>query len=240
MSVEVRSNRPVAVVALGDPTMEDDGVALRVMGRVRPLLAEIALCGPEDYVRRSSGPARRATPRLGQTPAWLRAARLSPAAGTGRSAPHTLAAIVDWMEGNQSLEPLHPMLTRRRRIVLLVAARHGASPGGVQHWHVERDDKIGLTKVLFYSNGEELPFDHLPFWMEEELPEHGTDLIAIEPYRVSSSKELSPVLRARLSSITAQVGGLLVRILEEEGWRFGGQGAKKEPAQPPRRPRKAA
>jgi hypothetical protein len=94
--------------------------------------------------------------------------------------------------------------------------------------------------VLFYSNGEELPFDHLPFWMEDDLPEHGTDLIAIEPYRVGTSKELSPVLRARLSSITAQVGGLLVRILEEEGWRFGAQGAKNERARPPRRPRKAA
>ena len=237
MAVEARRKRPVAVVALGDAALEDDGVALRVMGRVRPLLAEIALCGPDAYVRGSSGSAT-STPSIGQTPAWLRAARLSGAAQAGgKDDAHSLAGIVDWMEGNQSLEPLHPMLKRRRRVVLLVAAKHGASPGGVQHWHVERDDRLGLTKVLFYSNGEETGMDDLPFWMEEELPEHGTDLIAIEPYRVGPSKELSPVLRARLASITAQVGGLLVRILEEEGWRIGAQPPRSSPApaRPPKR-----
>jgi hypothetical protein len=239
VTVEVRRKRPVAVVALGDPTMEDDGVALRVMGRVRPLLGEIALCGPEAYVKGSSGPPT-SGPRLGQTPAWLRAARASTPRSGSKEDAHALSSIVDWMEGNQSLEPLHPMLQRRRRIVLLVAARHGASPGGVQHWHVERDDKVGLTKVLFYSNGEEMGMDDLPFWMEPDLPEHGTDLIAIEPYRVSASKELSPVLRARLSAITAQVGGLLVRILEEEGWRFGTTARKTGSSSTSRRRGKAA
>ncbi|MBD3160686.1 MAG: hypothetical protein GF346_00960, partial [Candidatus Eisenbacteria bacterium] len=45
MDEKRRTVRPVAVAAMGDPGMEDDGLTLRVMGRVRPLLGEIALVG---------------------------------------------------------------------------------------------------------------------------------------------------------------------------------------------------
>jgi hypothetical protein len=113
------------------------------------------------------------------------------------------------------------MLANRKRVVLVVPARHGGSPGAVQHWHIDCDEKTKLSSVSFYTSVLDLSLDHLPFWMEEELPEHGTDLIAIEPYRIAPSPELSPVMRSRLAGITSQVGGLLVRILEEEGWRLG-------------------
>jgi hypothetical protein len=64
------------------------------------------------------------------------------------------------------------------------------------------------------------------------VPEHGTDLIAIEPYRIEPGSELTPVIRSRLSAITSQVGGLLLRILEEEGWRFDRPGTKRTQKRP--------
>jgi hypothetical protein len=207
---------------MGDTSMEDDGVALRVMGRIRPLLGEIALIGgPTSRLQRqrrkqSSGVGGRGLP------AWLRVAVLpaTPEARPRKTKPDSLASLVDWIEGFHSIRPLEPLLEDRRRIILLVAARHGASPGGVHHWHVDRQNKTKLSTVKFYTSVLDDSLDHLPYWMEDDLPEHGTDLIAIEPYRVAPSPELSPVIRSRLSSITAQVGGLLVRILEEEGWSY--------------------
>lgn len=213
---------PVAVVAMGDTSMEDDGVALRVMGRIRPLLGEIALVGgPTSRLQRSR---RKQSSGVGGRglPAWLRVAVLpaTPEARPKRAGGDSLCSIVEWIEGFHSMIPLEPLLEGRRRIVLLVAARHGASPGGVHHWHVDRQNKTKLSTVKFYTSVLDDSLDHLPYWMEDDLPEHGTDLIAIEPYRIGHSPELSPVIRSRLSAITAQVGGLLVRILEEEGWSY--------------------
>ena len=107
------------------------------------------------------------------------------------------------------------------------AVMHGASPGGVQHWHLERLGATDLQLVRFYRPMAEDSLDHLPFWIEDDLPEHGTDLIAIEPYRIEPDHELSPVIRSRLASITSQVGGLLLRILEEEGWRVPRSGQRR-------------
>lgn len=222
MGTTTTSVRPVAVVAIGDATMEDDGVALRVIGRVRPLLGEIALVG-----RRSLPDRRRASTKSsgvgGQgSPAWLRAATLpTTPGGSRRRKAGSLNSLVDWIEGTNSVASVEPMLANRKRVVLVVPARHGGSPGAVRHWHIDRDEKTKLSSVSFYTSVLDLSLDHLPFWMEEDLPEHGTDLIAIEPYRVGPSHELSPVMRSRLAGITSQIGGLLVRILEEEGWRLG-------------------
>lgn len=222
MEEKKRTIRPVAIAAMGDPMMEDDGLPLRVMGRVRPLLGEIALVGERSLPIRKSGMRPIPPGRPSGKPAWLRAATLPVAKGSRPPGVRTdLSRIVDWIEGGISIEPIQHLLEKRKRVVLLVAAQHGASPGGVKHWHVDRRRSDNLSAVRFYTTILEDSFDHLPFWMEEELPEHGTDLIAIEPYRISPSSELSPVIRSRLTAITSQVGGLLVRILEEEGWRLG-------------------
>ena len=69
--------------------------------------------------------------------------------------------------------------------------------------------EIGAEHVRFYQPAPQEIFDHLPFWLEEEVPEHGTDLIAIEPYRIEPGSELTPVIRSRLSAITSQVGWAL-------------------------------
>jgi hypothetical protein len=213
--------RPVAVVAIGDVQMEDDGVALRVMGRVRPLLGEIALVGRKVAPNRRRGRQKSSGVSGQGSPAWLRAATLPATPGAGRSKQSgALNSLVDWIEGTNSIASIEPMLTQRKRVVLLVPANHGGSPGAVRHWHIGRNEKTKLSTVSFYTSVLDLSLDHLPFWMEEEIPAHGTDLIAIEPYRVGPSHELSPIMRSRLAGITSQVGGLLVRILEEEGWRL--------------------
>jgi hypothetical protein len=203
--------------------MGDDGVALRVMGRVRPLLGEIALTGRgADSLSRRGGLAQ--------------PVRKPAAAIVHETAPHTLVSLVDWIEGLCPDEMLRPVLEGRQRIVLIDAVAHDSSPGHVHHWHISHRPKSGLHAITYYQAETEDTFDHLPFWLEEEMPFHGTDLIAIEPYRIEAGNELSTVLRSRLAGITAQVGGLLLRILEEEGWRFGYPG---DPAKRPRRGRAA-
>lgn len=199
--------------------MGDDGVAVRVMGRVRPLLGEIALTGRgADSLSRRGG--------LGQP------TRKPAASCADDGSPHTLPALVDWIEGLCPDELLRPVLEGRQRVVLIDAVAHEASPGHVHHWHVAHRTKSGLHAITYYQAETEDTFDHLPFWLEEEMPPHGTDLIAIEPYRIEAGTELSTVIRSRLAGITAQVGGLLLRILEEEGWRFG------RPAESVKRPRR--
>ncbi len=216
---------PVAVVALGDLRMGDDGVALRVMGRVRPLLGEIALTGceptpdlPKKGSRRiafyggSGDGSRRVLTRKD-----LQALAARRAASKG---PKPLCRVVDWVEGRTSIEAVRPHLRDRKRVVLIDAIATGVSPGTVRHWHLERTKKRDLSVIRFYQPVPIEAHDHLCFWMEDDLPPHGTDLIAIEPYRIAPGDQLSAVLRSRLAAITSQVGGLLLRILEEEGWRF--------------------
>lgn len=227
----LKSVRPVAVVALGDPTMGDDGVAVRVMGRVRPLLAEIALTGKGIAALQQKRQWTSAYTAGLEPPEWLKTAtrpakqsltsRRNASARRPAAQAGSLVSVVDWIEGCAAPDLLSPLLENRRRVVLIDAVMHGASPGGVQHWHLERFKKTDLHVVRFYRPMVEESFDHLPFWIEDDLPEHGTDLIAIEPYRIEPNHELSPVIRSRLASITSQVGGLLLRILEEEGWHIG-------------------
>ncbi len=203
--------------------MGDDGVALRVMGRVRPLLGEIALTGLSALPSRNAASGLTVTRGLA-SPSWLTTALRPPALRSAAQTQCSLVSIVDWIEGVATPDLLGPFLEKRRRVILLDAVVHGASPGSVRHWRLERRARSDLSTVRFYRPAPEDPLDHLAFWLEDDLPEHGTDLIAIEPYRIESGNELSPVIRSRLSSITAQVGGLLVRILEEEGWKISGGG----------------
>lgn len=199
--------------------MSDDGLAVRVMGRVRPILGEIALTGRgADALAHRSGVRQQA--RKLAAPAEVEAS------------PRSLGALVDWIEGFCPEELLRPVLQGRRRVILIDAVSHEASPGHVHHWHIDHRPKSGLHAIHFYQAEPEDTFDHLPFWLEDEMPPHGTDLIAIEPYRIEAGNELSPVIRSRLAGITAQVGGLLLRILEEEGWRFG------KPTEPVKRTRR--
>lgn len=232
----IRAVRPVAVVALGDPVLGDDGVALRVMGRVRPLLGEIALTGKQVPLAKRPMPPRGGIRFYSEEdrPSWLQVAtRTESGALNPKRSVHALGSIVDWIEGVSSSDLLREALSGRMRVVIIDAVSHDASPGHVQHWHLEKRTKTNLSLVRFYHPVPEESFDHLPFWLEDEIPEHGTDLIAIQPYRVEPSADLSSVLRSRLASITAQVGGLLLRILEEEGWRFGT--ARRRPRQRRRR-----
>lgn len=200
--------------------MGDDGVAVRVMGRVRPLLGEIALLGKKPDSGSRKLPTRGRTEFVEDGPKpWIRVATQPPAtASTRRGAKKPLSSIIDWIEGDANEALLRQALVDRKRVVLMDAVQHNASPGHVQHWRLEPRRKSRLSLVRFYQRSQDESFDHLPFWLEEDMPEHGTDLIAIEPYRVEPGSDLSPVLRSRLAAITSQVGGLLLRILEEEGW----------------------
>ena len=224
-----RPVRPVAVVAMGDPLMSDDGLALRVMGRVRPLLGEIAMTGTYGAALHGKMPPRGQVAFFDERAqrAWIAAAVRPGEPPRAEPSAHALASIVDWIEGATASEQLRPALENRRRVILIDTVSHDASPGHVQHWHLEQRKASGLNLIRFYHPAPQMIFDHLPFWLEEEVPEHGTDLIAIEPYRVEPGPELTPVIRSRLSAITSQVGGLLLRILEEEGWRFDRQGPKR-------------
>ncbi len=232
MEIPRALRKPVAVVALGDPAMGDDGVAVRVMGRVRPLLGEIALTGrgADALANRAGRGTRRPVHPVAADPDE----RPDP------NAPHRLSALVVWIEGLCPDELLRPVLQGRTRVVLIDAVGHDASPGHVHHWHIRNRARSKLHAISFYQPDDEDSFDHLPFWLEEDMPPHGTDLIAIEPYRITPANDLSPVLRSRLAGITAQVGGLLVRILEEEGWRYGQNAVPKPPQRGPARRRRAA
>lgn len=213
--------RPVAVVAMGNPQMSDDAVAIRVMGRVRPILGEIALLGSRDPVTRRSLPRGGVSFLEDEPRAWLRSAlKPSAQAAVAANSPGCLSTIVDWIEGTTDGALLQTALANRRRVVLLDAVCHGSSPGHVQHWHLRRDPRNDLNLVQFYQPIQDETLESLPFWLEDDVPLHGTDLIAIEPYRVEPGPDLTPVIRSRLAGITSQVAGLLLRILEEEGWRF--------------------
>ncbi len=218
---------------MGNPQMSDDGLALRVMGRVRPLLGEIALAGTRSAALHGKMPPRGEVAFIDerQQRAWIAAVAREKTAPV-KPTEHQLGSIVDWIEGATASENLRPALDRRRRVILIDAVCHDASPGHVQHWHLEQRRPSGLNLIRFYHPAPHEIFDHLPFWLEEAVPEHGTDLIAIEPYRVEPGSELTPVIRSRLSAITSQVGGLLLRILEEEGWRFDRPGTKRTPKRP--------
>lgn len=59
---------------------------------------------------------------------------------------------------------------------------------------------------------------HLALWLEDELPPGGTDLIGVEPADLSPGENLSRPIRRLLPSICSEVAGILIRVLDEEGW----------------------
>ncbi len=93
----------------------------------------------------------------------------------------------------------------------------GGKPGSVYHWHVEAA-KNGLTLLRHYGRHPNMKLDHLAFWLEDDLPISGIDLIAVEPCDTSEGDSISPSIRSRLSTISSQITALVFRILVEEGW----------------------
>ena len=194
-----RTERPrpqVAVVALGDPQRHDDAIAVRVMGRVRTLVGEIGLA-------RRRGRGREEEPPLG-------AAVTLAEPGAGQ--------LVEWVEGGANPDRLDGALGNRRRVVLIDALRTSGKLGSVHHWHLRCDPLTRLSRIRHYNGKSTLGLQHLALWLEDELPEHGTDLIGIRVSDLSEGEGLSRSVRRMLPSICAQVAGIMIRILEEEGW----------------------
>lgn len=196
MAEPSRPRPPIAVVGLGDITRHDDALALRVLGRVRTLVGEI-------------GVARARAHGDGGRP-------VSGAASTSVLTPP--GTLIEWIEGGSDPERLDPVLGGRRRVVLVDAVRVGGKAGAVHHWHLRCDPRSKLTRVQHYNGRSSLGLQHLALWLEDELPEHGTDLIGIQAVDLTEGEGLSRPITRLLPSISAQVAGLLVRILEEEGW----------------------
>ena len=214
---------PVAVVALGDPKRHDDALAIRVMGRVRTLIAELginrAAGGPAPRGRTThtdsgrKGRAATAAYRL-----WDKSqSRRHGGALTvvGRPAG---AALIDWIEGGTEQAKLDAVLGERRRVILMDAVRLTGKAGQVHHWHLKCGGSNQLSALRHYTGRFQGGMQHLGLWLEDELPENGTDLIGIEPHDLSEGEGLSRPIRTRLSIISSEVAGVLVRILEEEGW----------------------
>jgi len=187
---------PVAVVALGNPKRRDEGLPLRVMGRVRTLIGEIG-CARHGNVTVASE---------------AESAQASLALATQR-APR---AIVDWIECATESTRLDPILDDRRRIVLIDTVSLGEKPGTVFHWHLEGRGR--LTLLRHYGRAASMRMEHLAFWLEDDLPEGGIDLIGIEPADTEDGEGISRSVRHRLPTICAQTAALLFRILVEEGW----------------------
>jgi hypothetical protein len=110
------------------------------------------------------------------------------------------------------------VLLGRRRVVLVDAVQLGQPPGTVYHWHLRCSPENSLSQVRQLTGRPRLGLQHLALWLEDDLPPAGTDLIGIEPHRILRKDRISPALLARLPVISSQVAGIMVRILEEEGW----------------------
>jgi Ni,Fe-hydrogenase maturation factor len=187
---------PIAVVALGDPNRHDDAVAVRVMGRVRTLVGEIGLARQRGRVRTADATTATAL------------AAAEPAAGS----------LIQWVEGGADPDRLDAVLDNRRRVVLIDALRTAGRPGTVHHWHLRCDPRHRLSRIRHYNGKSSLGLQHLALWLEDELPEHGTDLIGIRVSDLREGEGLSRPVRRLLPSICAQVAGIMIRILEDEGW----------------------
>jgi Ni,Fe-hydrogenase maturation factor len=185
---------PIAIVALGDPERHDDAVAVRVMGRVRTLVGELGLARKRG---RERGYAFGAATAVAETNG---------------------GALVEWVEAGTHPDRLDGALAGRRRVVLIDALRSAGKAGSVQHWHLRCDPRSRLSRIRHYNGKSALGTQHLALWLEDELPEHGTDLIGIRVNDLSEGEGLSRQIRRMLPSICAQVAGILIRILEEEGW----------------------
>lgn len=195
-----RQRPPVAVVALGDLTQHDAGAPLRVLGRVRTLIGELG-CARVPATDAPLGKRDRGE----ETQASLALAL-----------PGSGGAVLEWIECSGASSRLDPLLEHRRRIVLVDTVELGGKPGSVYHWHLEAHGP--LTLLRHYGRQSGMGLDHLAFWLEDDLPAHGIDLIGIEPQDTSAGEGLSRAIRNRLPTICAQVAALLFRVLVEEGW----------------------
>ncbi len=213
---------PIAVVALGDPSRHDDGLALRVMGRVRTVIAEIGCSrgGAGERPRRRKRRARATDVlKLGTAGSLVLGSGSPPERESGAgNTPRRQGSLIEWVEGGTASEKLDGALGGRRRVVLIDSVRVTGIAGTVHHWHLECDPRRRLTSVRHYNGASKLGLKHLALWLEDELPERGTDLIGIEPHDLSEGEGISRRLRTKLPAICAQVTGILVKILEEEGW----------------------
>ena len=193
---------PIAVVALGDPARRDEGIPIRILGRVRTLIGEIG-CSRQEVraIAPSSSP-----PDEGAIQGSLAVDLFS----------HH-GEMVQWIEGGTETGRLDPYLQDRSRVVLIDAVELGRKPGTVVHWHLSRG-RGALTLLEHYGRPRNMDLQHLAFWLEDDLPASGLDLIAIQPEDTDLGVGLSAAIQARFSTISSQVTALVFRILVEEGW----------------------
>jgi len=219
------SNRPpIAVVALGDPKRHDDGLALRVMGRVRTLIAELGVYRATGvpprrgtHLKLESG-ARNRTLAAAAARGWERSGARAGRDSLAVAARNDLGSMIEWIEGGTEQQKLDPILGGRTRVVLVDAVRLTGQAGLVHHWHLRCDPASGMSTIGHHNGHFQVGMQHLALWLEDELPERGTDLIGIEPHDLSEGEGLSRPIRARLPMICSQVAAVLLKILEEEGW----------------------
>jgi hydrogenase maturation protease len=138
--------------------------------------------------------------------------------GEGSHTPFAPGALFEWVEGGSDAGQLESVLGSRRRVVLIDAVRLAGRPGTVHHWHLACAPKSGLTDIRHFNGKCAFGLQHLALWLEDELPEHGTDFIGIQAFDLSEGEGLSPPVCRELSTICSQVAGIVVRILEDEGW----------------------
>lgn len=193
---------PIAVVALGDPSRRDEGIPIRILGRVRTLIGEIGCSRQEvQAIAPVSGVAEEG-------------------ASQGNLAIDLTShhgEMVQWIEGGAETGRLDPYLQDRSRVVLIDAVDLGKKPGAVVHWHLSRA-RSNLTLLQHYGRPGNMDLQHLAFWLEDDLPSSGLDLIAIQPEDTEVGVGLSKTIQSRFSTISSQVTALVFRILVEEGW----------------------
>lgn len=127
-------------------------------------------------------------------------------------------SLFEWVEGGSDTAQLETVLGSRRRVVLIDAVRLAGRPGTVHHWHLACSSPSGLTDIRHFNGKPAFGMQHLALWLEDELPEHGTDFIGIQAFDLSEGEGLSQPVRRELSGICSQVAGIVIRILEDEGW----------------------
>ena len=193
---------PIAVVALGDPARRDEGIPIRILGRVRTLIGEIG-CSRQE-VRAIAPPAE----------AFVEGS-LQGSLAIDLFSHH--GEMVQWIEGGTETGRLDPYLQDRSRVVLIDAVELGRKPGTVVHWHLS-PGRSNLTLLRHYGRPRNMDLQHLAFWLEDDLPVSGLDLIAIQPDDTEVGVGLSQAIESRFSTISSQVTALVFRILVEEGW----------------------
>jgi hydrogenase maturation protease len=136
----------------------------------------------------------------------------------GDQASVATGGLFEWVEGGSDAGQLEAALGNRRRVVLIDAVRLAGRPGTVHHWHLACSPGGGLTGIRHFNGKPAFGMQHLALWLEDELPEHGTDFIGIQAFDLSDGEGLSSPVRRELSTICSQVAGIVIRILEDEGW----------------------